>query len=87
MNRNRLFLFSKVGKEYKMSELEEFKRNRADAYRLAFWCLLRKFHMNELSDILDELASCCKICDLDTEQTEKILEETIDSFLKQKGLK
>lgn len=69
-----------------MSDLEEFKRNRADAYRFAFWCLIRKFHINDFSDVLDELSSCCEICDLDELQTKKILEETINTYLKQKGM-
>ena len=66
--------------------MDEFRRNRADVYRMAFWCLIRRFDISEMSDILEDLAICCNVCSLNEEQTEKILKETIENYLKQKGV-
>ena len=65
---------------------DEFSKKRDDTYRMAFWCLIRKFHINDFSSILDELATCCSINDLNEKETEEIMSETIFSYLKQKGI-
>ena len=68
-----------------MNEYEEYLKKRGDSYRLAFWCLVRKLCIGDFSFTLDELAICCKVCEMNEEQTRKILDETTDAYLKQKG--
>ena len=65
---------------------EDFVKKRDEVYRMAYWLLIRKFHLNDMSDILDELALCCSVNEMNEKETEEILKETIDSYVKQKGI-
>lgn len=65
-----------------MSEDDKKRLARGNAYRMAFWLIIRRLNIYDFKDALDMLMMCCSVEGIDTENVSKIVEETTENYLR-----
>ena len=65
--------------------MDFFRMKRGNAYRMAFWMLIKKMCILDLQEALTILAMSCEVEELSTDETQKILDETVVNYLEKKN--
>lgn len=64
--------------------MDEFKVARGNAYRMAFWMLIKKMHILDLQEALTILAMSCEVEELSVDETQKILDESVVKYMERR---
>lgn len=65
-----------------MSEFEEKRLARGNAYRMAFMYVIRRLNIIDFKDVLDVLLMACSVEEITLDDSKKIIEETLENYLK-----
>lgn len=63
-------------------ESEKKRLARGNAYRMAFWLIIRRLNISDFKDVLDMLILSCSVEEIDAEETRKIIEETTENYFR-----
>ena len=63
-----------------------FMKSRGNVYRMALWIFLRRLSVTDFKEVMDILKFECSVEELAEDETEFIMNETVDAYLTRKCL-